>query len=93
MTTNPEASGSLENDGQALITGRSTKFAIQCHDKSISASVKRLEQCDSCEDIVLLTCVLFICVEFLQGNEAEALALCVKGMKSTAKCAEHGVRA
>jgi hypothetical protein len=54
--------------------------------------VKRLEQRDSCEDIVLLTCVLFICVEFLQGNEAEALALCAKGMKSTAKCAEHGVQ-
>jgi hypothetical protein len=49
--------------------------------KAVSALMKRLEQRDSCEDIVLLTCVLFICVKFLQGNETEALALCTKGSK------------
>jgi tetratricopeptide (TPR) repeat protein len=76
-----EASGSPANDGQALFTGRRYQFAIQCYNKAISALMKRLEQCDSCEDIALLTCILFICVEFLQGNEVEALALCAKGSK------------
>jgi hypothetical protein len=55
--------------------------------------MKRLEQRDSCEDIALLTCVLFICVEFLQGNEAEALALYAKGSKVLAKRAESEVQA
>ena len=68
-------------DSRTIVTGRRYQFAIQCYNKAIAALMKRLEQQDSSEEVALLTCILFICVEFLQGNEAEALALCVKGSK------------
>ena len=71
--------GSPTKDSQAIVTGQRYRFAIQCYNRAIAALMKRLAQDDSSEDIALLTCILFICVEFLQGNEAEALALCVKG--------------
>jgi hypothetical protein len=73
--------GSPTKDNQAVVTGRRYQFAIQCYNKAISALMQRMEQRDSAEEIALLTCVLFICVEFLQGNEAEALTLCVQGSK------------
>lgn len=76
-----EVPGSPKKDNQAVVSGRRYQFAIKCYNKAISALMRRIEQQDSAEDIALLTCVLFICVEFLQGNEAEALALCVKGSK------------
>ena len=76
-----QGSDSPTKDSQAAVTGRRYQFAIQCYNKAIAALIKRLELQDSSEDIALLTCVLFIYVEFLQGNDAEALALCVKGSK------------
>lgn len=76
-----EASFHPTNHSQAVVTGRRYQFAIQCYNKAISALMRRMEQGDSAGDIALLTCVLFICVEFLQGNEVEALALCLKGSK------------
>jgi hypothetical protein len=76
-----EASSSPTKDTEAVVSGRRYQFAIQCYNKAITALMRRMEQDDSAEDIALLTCVLFICIEFLQGNEAEALALYIKGSK------------
>lgn len=76
-----EASFSVANDSQAVAGGRRYQFGIQCYNKAISALLRRMEQDDQAAPIALLTCVLFVCVEFLQGNEAEALSLCVNGTK------------
>ncbi len=63
------------------VSGRRYAFGIQCYNKAISALMTRIEQPDTAEEVALLTCLLFVCVEFLKGNEAEALALCEKGSK------------
>lgn len=76
-----EASFPPTNHDQAVVTGRRYQFAIQCYNNAIGALVTRMKQSDSAGDIALVTCVLFICVEFLQGDEAEALALCLQGSK------------
>ena len=54
-------------------------FAIQCYSKAIQATRQRISSGGPLEDVPLLTCILFICVEFLQGNAEEALDLCSRG--------------
>lgn len=79
MLLNTPTTSVTENSIQ--LSNRRYQFAIQCYNKAISNLMKRMEQYEANEDIALLTCVLFVCVEFLQGNQAEALSLTEKGSK------------
>ena len=57
------------------------RFAIQCYSKAIAATRIRISSVDSAGEVEvpLLTCVLFTCIEFLQGNTTKALSLCNQG--------------
>ena len=55
------------------------QFAIQCYSKAISSTRQRISSEAPPGCILLLTCILFICIEFLQGNAQEALDLCSRG--------------
>ena len=55
------------------------QFAIQCYNKAINATRRRIDEENSVGEVPLLTCTLFVCIEFLQGNETAALSLCNQG--------------
>ena len=54
-------------------------FALQCYNKAIASLTASLTQGHSDGQIALVTCILFICIESLQGNERAALPLCETG--------------
>ena len=54
------------------------KLALSSYNKAIKYLTKQMQQKDS-DLIALLTCVLFICVEFLQDNITQALTLVHQG--------------
>lgn len=57
---------------------RSLKLALSSYNKAIKHLTKQMQHGES-DLIALLTCILFICVEFLQDNIAEALTLVHQG--------------
>jgi hypothetical protein len=54
------------------------KLALSSYNKAIKYLTRQMQQTDS-DLIALLTCVLFICVEFLQDNITQALTLVHQG--------------
>ena len=54
------------------------KLALSSYNKAIKYLTRQMQQADS-DLIALLTCVLFICVEFLQDNITQALTLVHQG--------------
>ena len=55
------------------------KLALSSYNKAIKYLTKQMQQNDS-DLIALLTCVLFICVEFLQDNITQAPNSCPPGL-------------
>ena len=49
-------------------------FALQQYSKAISCLNKRLSEGPQSEEIILMCCVLFICLEFLRGNIDTAIS-------------------
>ena len=56
-------------------------FALQCYNKAIASLTASLTQGPLDGQIALVTCILFICIESLQGNERAALCLCETGSR------------
>jgi hypothetical protein len=58
--------------------GRS--FALQQYNKAISCLSRCLSQGPQSEEITLMCCVLFICLEFLRGNIDTAISHLLSGL-------------
>ncbi|KAK4547463.1 hypothetical protein LTR36_001119 [Oleoguttula mirabilis] len=62
------------------ITNHNDQFAMVQYNKAISHLSKRLQDPVCAIDIALLTCILFICVEFIRGDVDPALQHFKSGM-------------
>lgn len=56
-------------------------FVLQQYNKSIQQLVKDRSSLDSNQDLTLIICCLFICLEILRGNNSEALNHLEAGLK------------
>ncbi|KAI9654046.1 MAG: hypothetical protein M1831_005563 [Alyxoria varia] len=50
------------------------EFALQNYTKSVSLLRKRLSENQQSKTVALVSCILFVCIEFLRGNNDSAIA-------------------
>ncbi|KAF2128923.1 hypothetical protein P153DRAFT_28521 [Dothidotthia symphoricarpi CBS 119687] len=60
--------GSLKHARSRLIADNERKVLLLHYNKSIGCLVERMAEASYSSEIGLVTCLLFICIEFLQGN-------------------------
>ena len=61
--------------------GANDQFALLHYNKSIAELAARISDPDVPVEVVLLSCILFVCLEFLRGNMHSALEHYQSGMK------------
>lgn len=86
-TTAPQT-GVVAADGQTTMsvlfrepnTNNNEHVALVNYNKSIGLLTKRMDPAPGTTDMVLLACILFVCVEFLRGDDRAALRHFTGGM-------------
>lgn len=79
----------VESQGSSLMqsyqrdytTGKDTRFALQQYNKAIYNLKLKLGKASHSEDITLLCCILFTCLEFLRGEILTAIAHIQSGIQ------------
>ena len=61
--------------------GQQQKHAIKTYNKALAAARGQLAETRETKQLAILTCVLFICIEFLLGRSVVALALLKQGVQ------------
>jgi hypothetical protein len=61
-------SGTMRHARSRFTSGHESKTLLYHYNKSIRGLVERMEESDYTPEIGLVTCLLFVCMEFLRGN-------------------------
>lgn len=80
----------LEHDGLNQLADANHRFALQQYNAAISSLTSRLSRKQLSVEVLLMTCVFFICLEFLRGNEDAAIAHLQSGARILCAHREKG---
>src|SRR5438034_7892321 len=81
----------LESHPKPLYTEASTRFSLQQYNKALNHLITYLSSNDGTPEILLITCVLFICLEYIQGDIDRARAHLLNGVNILQSWRKKGI--